>query len=209
MLAQAASSSKSPALNGALDAQRAAVSAQYVAVRAHSLALAAPLSAEDQCVQSMSDTSPTKWHLAHATWFFETLVLCPFARPQDAPYRAFDDRFFYLFNSYYEALGPRHPRPARGLLTRPSLGEVMAYRAHVDAAMQDFMAQADAPAWQAALPLVTLGLHHEQQHQELLLTDILHAFSCNPLLPSYLPSGHPQSGPQAHHALASLLSGCG
>ena len=161
--------------------QRAAMANRYAAVRAHSMALAAALSAEDQCVQSMQDASPTKWHLAHASWFFETVVL----QPHVMHYRAFDEQYFYLFNSYYEALGPRHPRPMRGLLTRPSLGQVMAYRAHVDAAMQDFIEQADAAVWQTALPFITLGLHHEQQHQELLLTDILHAFSCNPLLPPY------------------------
>lgn len=207
VLAQSAFSSIIPALNGVLDAQRADMSAQYQVVRDHSLALAAPLSAEDQSVQSMPDASPTKWHLAHTTWFFETLVLCPFDRSHNAQYRAFDERFFYLFNSYYEALGPRHPRPARGLLTRPNLSEVMAYRAHVDAAMQDFIAQANASTWQAASPLLALGLNHEQQHQELLLTDILHAFSCNPLLPSYLHCDdlHPVKPP--HHALASLLCG--
>ena len=154
---------------------------RYAEVRAHSLALAAPLSAEDQCVQSMPDASPTKWHLAHTSWFFEAMVL----RPHLAGYQPFDPRFFYLFNSYYEALGPRHPRPMRGLLTRPSVDEVRAYRAHVDAAMQSFMAGCDAELWAAVEPTVTLGLHHEQQHQELLLTDILHALSCNPMLPAY------------------------
>jgi len=150
-------------------------------VRAHSIALAAPLSAEDQCVQSMPDASPPKWHLAHTSWFFEAVVLSAHAQG----YRAFDERFFHLFNSYYEALGPRHPRPQRGLLTRPSLAEVHAYRAHVDTAMQAFIVAADPAAWEAASGLVELGLHHEQQHQELLLTDILHALSCNPLLPAY------------------------
>ena len=109
---------------------------RFQAVRAHSLALAAPLSAEDQCIQSMPDASPTKWHLAHTTWFFETVLLQPHA----AGYRAFDPRFHYLFNSYYEALGPRHPRPQRGLLTRPSLDEVHAYRRHVDEAVQALLA---------------------------------------------------------------------
>jgi len=167
--------------------QRAVVSRRYAALRAHSLALAAPLSAEDQCVQSMPDTSPTKWHLAHTSWFFESVVLQPHA----AQYQAFDAHFFYLFNSYYEALGPRHPRPLRGLVTRPSLAEVIAYRAHVDAAMQAFIVQADAAVWQIALPLITLGINHEQQHQELLLTDILHAFSCNPILPAYQAGSAP------------------
>jgi ergothioneine biosynthesis protein EgtB len=157
------------------------VAARYAAVRSHSLALAAPLSAEDQCVQSMPDASPTKWHLAHTSWFFEAVVLAPHA----AGYRPFDPHFFHLFNSYYESLGPRHPRPQRGLLTRPPLAEVHAYRAHVDAAMAAFVDRADDASWSAAAGLVELGLHHEQQHQELILTDILHALSCNPLLPAY------------------------
>ncbi|RZI77309.1 MAG: ergothioneine biosynthesis protein EgtB [Variovorax sp.] len=151
---------------------------RYRAVRAHSLALAAPLSVEDQCIQSMPDASPTKWHLAHTTWFFETVLLQPHADG----YRPFDTRFHYLFNSYYEALGPRHPRPQRGLLTRPSVDEVRAYREHVDAAVLSLLDQ-ELRAELAAI--VTLGLQHEQQHQELLVTDILHALSCNPLLPAY------------------------
>jgi len=146
----------------------------FCAVRAHSEALAAPLSAEDCSVQSMPDASPVKWHLAHTSWFFETVILS-----KQAGYKPFDPRFAFLFNSYYEALGPRHPRPRRGLLTRPSLEEVYAYRAHVDAAI----AQAcKNPEWENA---ITLGLHHEQQHQELILTDIKHAFFSNPLLPAY------------------------
>jgi ergothioneine biosynthesis protein EgtB len=160
---------------------RETLAARYAEVRAHSLALAAPLSAEDQCVQSMPDASPTKWHLAHTSWFFEAVVLAPHA----PGYRAFDPRFSHLFNSYYESLGPRHPRPQRGLLTRPSLDEVHAYRAHVDAATESFIRGAGAQAWQAAALLVELGLNHEQQHQELILTDILHMLSCNPLLPAY------------------------
>lgn len=147
------------------------------ATRAHSLALAAPLSDEDAQLQSMPDASPAKWHLAHTTWFFETLVLAPHL----PGYRVFDDRWPRLFNSYYESLGPRHARPQRGLLSRPSLAEVKAYRAHVDAALADLLPTAPP----AALGLIELGCHHEQQHQELLLTDILHAFSCNPLLPAY------------------------
>jgi ergothioneine biosynthesis protein EgtB len=160
---------------------RQGVAQRYAQVRSHSSALVAPLSAEDQCIQSMPDASPTKWHLAHTSWFFEAVVLCAHA----AGYAPFDERYFYLFNSYYEALGPRHPRPQRGLLSRPPVDEVMAYRAHVDAAMQRFMSECDGAVWDRALPLITLGLHHEQQHQELLLTDILHALSCNPLLPAY------------------------
>jgi ergothioneine biosynthesis protein EgtB len=161
--------------------QRADCAERFAQVRAESLARAAPLSAEDQCIQSMPDASPTKWHLAHTSWFFEAVVLVPHA----PGYQPFDTRFFHLFNSYYESLGPRHPRPQRGLLTRPSLQEVHAYRAHVDAAMARFIADADAQRWQAAAPLVELGLQHEQQHQELILTDILHALSCNPLLPAW------------------------
>lgn len=168
-------------------APRHAAAHRYAEVRAHSLALAAPLSAEDQCIQSMPDASPVKWHLAHTSWFFEAVVLQPHA----GGYRAFDPRFFYLFNSYYEALGPRHPRPRRGLLTRPALAEVHAYRVHVDQAMQDFLLQCDEATWATVQPLVTLGLNHEQQHQELILTDILHAFSCSPLLPAYQSADTP------------------
>jgi len=159
-------------------------------VRAESLARAAPLSAEDQCIQSMPDASPTKWHLAHTTWFFETVLL----QPHLSGYRAFDERFNYLFNSYYEALGPRHPRPQRGLLTRPTRDEVLAYRAHVDEGVERLLeaaARPDDALWRAIEPIVSLGLQHEQQHQELLVTDILHAFSCSPLLPAYQPASAP------------------
>jgi ergothioneine biosynthesis protein EgtB len=167
--------------------RRSDLALRFGQLRAHSLALAAPLSAEDQCVQSMPDASPTKWHLAHTSWFFEALVLVPHL----AGYQPFDPRFFHLFNSYYESLGPRHPRPQRGLLTRPALPEVLAYRAHVDSAMQRLLANAGGEAWEAAAPLVELGLNHEEQHQELILTDMLHALSCNPLLPAYQPHHAP------------------
>jgi ergothioneine biosynthesis protein EgtB len=164
----------------------------YDEVRRYSLALAEPLSAEDQGVQSMPDASPTKWHLAHTSWFFETVVLKPYA----GAYRPFDERYAYLFNSYYEALGPRHARPQRGLLTRPSLQEVQAYRRHVDEAVFALLDSADEQQLAVVEPLITLGLHHEQQHQELILTDILHAFSCNPLLPVYRPrAGEPVPRP--------------
>ena len=156
------------------------LSARYSALRQHSLQIAAPLSDEDQCVQSMPDASPTKWHLAHTSWFFENVVLLPFV----PGYQGFDEAFAYLFNSYYEALGPRHPRPQRGLLTRPSLTQVLAFRQHVDAAMQQVLCQAENLSPQV-LALVELGLNHEQQHQELMQTDILHLLSCNPLLPAY------------------------
>ncbi|MEF7616831.1 ergothioneine biosynthesis protein EgtB [Aquincola sp. MAHUQ-54] len=167
---------------------------RYAAVRRHSLALAEPLSPEDQCVQSMPDASPTKWHLAHTTWFFETLVLQP-----DAPgYRPVDPRYGYLFNSYYEALGPRHPRPQRGLLTRPTQAEVLRYRQAVDEAMLAFLPHAGPGALQA----VELGLHHEQQHQELMLTDLKHLLSANPLHPAYLPAPPAAARPAAPQASA-------
>jgi ergothioneine biosynthesis protein EgtB len=162
------------------------LAARFVAVRGRSLDLAAPLSAEDQCVQSMADTSPTKWHLAHTTWFFETVVLAA----HSPRYRVYDERFAHLFNSYYECFGARHPRPQRGLLTRPSLDEVHAYRAAVDAALLEFVAGADADTRAAATPLVELGLQHEQQHQELLLTDIQYTLSLNPIAPA-MRAGEP------------------
>ncbi|MCP1468873.1 ergothioneine biosynthesis protein EgtB [Sphingobium sp. OAS761] len=152
------------------------LSTQYRDVRALTLALAAPLSDADATVQSMADASPAKWHLAHVTWFFETFIL----RDHVPGYRAFDPGYAYLFNSYYEAEGPRHARPMRGLLTRPSLEEVCAYRAHVDDALLRALPMLRAPA----RPLLALGLHHEQQHQELLLTDIQHLFAQNPLEPA-------------------------
>jgi ergothioneine biosynthesis protein EgtB len=143
-----------------------------------SLELAAPLTAEDQTVQAMDDASPTKWHLAHTTWFFETMVLRPFL----PGYRPFDERYAYCFNSYYEALGARHPRPQRGLLTRPSAADVIAYRHHVDEALERLLGS-DRPDGVASL--VELGINHEQQHQELILTDILSLFALNPLKPAY------------------------
>ncbi|WP_339689175.1 ergothioneine biosynthesis protein EgtB [uncultured Parasphingorhabdus sp.] len=146
-------------------------------VRNHSVRLADGLSDADATAQSMDDASPTKWHLAHISWFFETFLL----RDHVAGYQLFNEAYPYLFNSYYEAEGARHARPERGLLTRPSLAEVMAYRSHVDNAMTEAMAGFS----DELLDLVELGLHHEQQHQELLLTDILHLFSRNPLKPAY------------------------
>lgn len=168
-----------------LNEDRQALLDRLLAVRAESLARAARLTPEDQCVQSMPDASPTKWHLAHTSWFFEAVVLAP----HQPGYRAFDERFAHLFNSYYESLGPRHPRPQRGLLTRPGHAEVLRFRAHVDEALARFAQEAGAQAWAAAEPLLALGLQHEQQHQELMYTDILHAFWCNPLLPAVLPAG--------------------
>ncbi len=153
---------------------------RFEAVRALSVALAAPLSDADATVQSMPDASPTKWHLAHTTWFFETFVL----RDHVPGYALHDERFPFLFNSYYEAEGRRHARDRRGMVTRPTLDEVLAYRAHVDAVLA--AAFADLP--EAARSLVALGCHHEEQHQELLITDILHLFSENPLEPAIWPA---------------------
>jgi ergothioneine biosynthesis protein EgtB len=156
---------------------------RYRSVRARTEELAAPLSPEDQSVQSMPDASPTKWHLAHTTWFFETVVLAS-ALPG---YKPFDAKFGYLFNSYYEGLGPRHPRPLRGLLSRPSCDEIVSYRRHIDAAMAKLLGDLD-PQHPAAIRTI-LGLHHEQQHQELILTDIKHAFFSNPTFPVYRAGG--------------------
>ncbi len=155
-----------------------AVLEPFHAVRSHTEALAAALTPEDQCIQSMPDASPAKWHRAHTTWFFEQFVL----QPQAPGYRPYDDAFSFLFNSYYEAVGARHPRATRGLVTRPDVEQVGRYRAHVDAAMGALLDADSSPEHAPALrALVTLGLHHEQQHQELLVTDMLHAFAQNPL----------------------------
>ncbi len=167
-------------------AETAALPWRYRTVRGWTEQLVASLTDEDQCVQSMPDASPAKWHRAHTTWFFEQFVLGVFA----ANYQAFDSDFAYLFNSYYEAVGPRHPRPARGLLTRPSAERVGEFRRHVDAAMLRLLARMP----NEAMTLVELGLHHEQQHQELLLTDMLHAFAQNPLAPAVLPGWHEPVG---------------
>ncbi|MXX42573.1 MAG: ergothioneine biosynthesis protein EgtB [Acidimicrobiales bacterium] len=154
----------------------------YRSVRAHTDALTAPLSDEDQCIQTMPDVSPTKWHRAHVTWFFETF-LC---KPHLDGYIEHDPAFGFLFNSYYETIGKRHPRPERGNLSRPSCAEITAYRRYVDMAMERLLCGGIAPG---IADLVTLGLHHEQQHQELILMDIKHVLSCNPALwPAYRES---------------------
>lgn len=161
--------------------------ARYRLVRQASESLTRSLTAEDMSAQSMPDASPTKWHLAHTTWFFETFVLTP----RLDGYKVFDARFSYLFNSYYEAVGPRQPRPARGMLTRPSFADVLSYRAYVDAAMTRLLAaEADA----ALEDLIDLGLAHEEQHQELILMDILHLFAQSPLSPAFVPPRAPASG---------------
>lgn len=172
---------------------------RFFATRALTAALAAPLSDADATVQSMDDASPAKWHLAHVTWFLESFVL----RDWIAGYRVYDDSFGYLFNSYYESEGARHARPSRGLLTRPSLNQIMEYRAHVEAAV--------ASAWnnlpEPALHLMELGIQHEQQHQELLLTDILHLFSLNPTLPAYWPAPVMRTAPVQNVAPIAWIEG--
>ena len=160
---------------------------RYSAVRQATEALTRSLTPEDQLAQSMPDASPTKWHLAHTTWFFETFLLSPHLEG----YRPFDPRFHYLFNSYYEALGPRQPRPQRSLLTRPSLVDVLAYRAHVDEAMERLLDRDPA----GLADLLDLGLAHEEQHQELILMDILHLFAQSPLQPAYAPPRTAAPGP--------------
>lgn len=162
-----------------VDATALAQAEAYRRVRSLTERLAAPLSAEDQTVQSMPDVSPTKWHRAHVTWFFETFLLKPY-RPG---YREFDPRFGFLFNSYYEGVGARYPRAERGNVSRPGVAEVGAYRAYVDRHMIDLVAELDDDHPAAAL--IELGLHHEQQHQELLLMDIKHVLSRNPAFPAY------------------------
>jgi ergothioneine biosynthesis protein EgtB len=154
----------------------------YRSVREATTRLGAPLSDADATVQSMPDASPAKWHLAHTTWFFERMIL-----EQNLPgYRAFDPQFNFLFNSYYESVGARQPRPRRGMLTRPSLETVYAYRDHVDRAMASLIQDDLRPA---VAELIELGCNHEQQHQELLLTDILHLFAQNPVRPAYKDPG--------------------
>ena len=152
-------------------------------VRARTEELAAHLPPEDQVVQSMEDASPVKWHLAHTTWFFEQFLLVPTL----TGYRVFDPDYAFLFNSYYEAMGARHARPRRGMLTRPTVSEVAHFRSHVTAGLIEMADSCDDRTWSELAPLIELGCSHEQQHQELLLTDLLHAFSCNPLKPAYHP----------------------
>ncbi|HEY4210869.1 MAG TPA: ergothioneine biosynthesis protein EgtB [Steroidobacteraceae bacterium] len=166
---------------------RDSVADHFRQVRDATVELCEPLEDEDYVAQSMPDASPTKWHLAHTSWFFEEFVLQPGA----ADYRFYDDRFRYLFNSYYNAVGPMHERPRRGVISRPTVAEVLAYRTHVDEQMQRFLSSSrftrasESPAGESLRERIVLGLHHEQQHQELLLTDLKHLFSCNPLLPAY------------------------
>jgi ergothioneine biosynthesis protein EgtB len=181
---------------------RAEARAAFRAVRAETERRAAALSAEDQIVQSMADASPTKWHRAHTTWFFEQFLLTPHL----ADYRAYDPQFAYLFNSYYVAAGPRHARPKRGLLTRPDVAAVARFRAHVDDAVERLLVGADEAALPDVLRILEIGFNHEQQHQELILADILHAFAQNPVAPVYDARWQPPQ-PQARMGFVDLPAG--
>ncbi len=187
------------------DTDPAGLAARYGRVRARSVALAAPLSPEDAMVQSMEDASPAKWHLAHTTWFFERFVLG--ARDGYVPV---DAQWDFLFNSYYQSVGPMHARPSRGLVSRPSLGQVLDYRAEVDARIARRVDAGDIDRDDARVLL--LGTHHEQQHQELLLTDIKHAFFCNPMAPAYrddLPASRGAATPLRWIARDEAIAGIG
>jgi ergothioneine biosynthesis protein EgtB len=183
-----------PAADPRSDAELLA--AAFRVVRSETERRAAPLSAEDQLVQSMPDASPIKWHRAHTTWFFEQFLLVPHVKG----YKPFHPDFAFLFNSYYVTAGPRHARTHRGVVTRPSMDEVTAYRAYVDAAMEKALLSADDALLATLAPLIEIGVNHEQQHQELMLTDILHAFSLNPVSPAYDATWHwPASKRSAGH----------
>lgn len=171
-------------LSGTKRLSREALLARYEQVRAATESLSAPLTPEDQMLQSMEDASPTRWHRAHTTWFFKTFVL----KPHAPHYQPIDPIYDYLFNSYYQAVGPQYPRPNRGLVSRPSVEEIGIYRAHVDDALVSFAHATDAATWSTIAPLIELGLHHEQQHQELLVTDLKHALSFNPMWPAVYPA---------------------
>lgn len=173
-------SSTTSSVRPAVSIPAEALPARYREVRAATERLCEPLSAEDCALQSMADASPAKWHLAHTSWFFETFILAH----ELADYRPFHPKFRILFNSYYNTVGEQHPRPNRGLLTRPSLERVFAYRKHVDDEVLGLLDKTDASR---LAELLELGLHHEQQHQELILMDIKHLLSCNPLYPAYKP----------------------
>jgi ergothioneine biosynthesis protein EgtB len=169
--------SEHPVLTGSLES----LAVSFEEVRSVTERLCAPLEIEDYGVQSMPDASPAKWHLAHTTWFFETFVLAPY----DLEYRTFDPQLGYLFNSYYNTVGPYWPRTQRGLLSRPTVAEVFRYRSHVDASLLRLLRERDGIVTPEVRARIELGLNHEQQHQELLLTDLKHAFACNPLRPTY------------------------
>ncbi len=192
-----------PGIRRPVDEARADWVRDFRRVRAETEARAAHLSVEDQIVQSMADASPTKWHRAHVTWFFEQFLLVP----HDPSYRVFDQRFPFLFNSYYVAAGPRHARPQRGLITRPNGEEVSAYREHVDAAVVRLIEQVPAQVADRIFEIVEIGIHHEQQHQELLLTDILHAFAQNPTNPIYNTNWRPPRAAQGPRGFVEAPAG--
>ncbi|MGF1508679.1 MAG: ergothioneine biosynthesis protein EgtB [Myxococcota bacterium] len=183
--------------NNTLERSRAI--SRLTSVRSTTVSLSDDLTPEDMVVQSMPDVSPTKWHLGHTTWFFETFVLAPFA----SNHRAFDASFGYLFNSYYEAMGARQPRPLRGLLSRPGVERVLEYRREIDRRLIQLVEDAAERDWAEISRRITLGLHHEQQHQELLLMDIKHVFSSNPLQPVFRAPA--ESRPSASAAPARFL----
>ena len=155
---------------------------QYKTVRSFTETLCQPLTAEDYVIQSMPDVSPTKWHLAHVSWFWETFLLIPTV----PDYQTLHPQYAYLFNSYYNTLGQRHCRPKRGLISRPTVQQVYEYRHYIDEHVLNFLGRADEKQLASLLPIMLVGLNHEQQHQELMLTDIKHVLSCNPLYPAYV-----------------------
>ncbi len=169
----------------------------YHRIRQDSMLLCEPLETEDFCIQTMPEVSPPKWHLAHTSWFFETLLLKPFAKN----YKEFHPKFAVLFNSYYDTIGEYHPRHQRGLLSRPSINEVYKYRHHVDKAMHELLLNSHHRDSKTITSRTILGLNHEQQHQELLLTDIKHIFASNPLRPAYKKAS---AAPQDQHNADTL-----
>ncbi|HEY3445875.1 MAG TPA: ergothioneine biosynthesis protein EgtB [Myxococcales bacterium] len=175
----------------------------YLTVRAATEALCKPLKPEDYVVQSMPEASPAKWHLGHTSWFFETFLL----REQLRGYELHDPEYPFLFNSYYEAAGARIARASRGMLTRPTVEQVLAYRHHVDERMEALLRGLDESRLSDLVPAILLGLHHEQQHQELLLTDLKHAFSLNPLQPAYQALPTPREGELTPHSWAAFPEG--
>ncbi len=182
---------------------RASLDRQFAEVRKQTMSLVLPLEVEDFVVQSMPDVSPTKWHMAHTTWFFETFVLTPFV----AGYKPYNPQYGFLFNSYYLQVGQMHARERRGVLSRPTVSEITAYRLSVDECIRGLLANAPAADWEELSRRVVLGLHHEQQHQELLLMDIKHVLSCNPLKPAYDRSGDSSSAGQDPSLVMQAVAG--
>jgi ergothioneine biosynthesis protein EgtB len=175
-----------------VDAQ--ALLEQYQATRRFSEKICEPLVPEDYVIQTMPEASPTKWHMAHTTWFFETFVL----KPHNSNHHPMHPQYAFLFNSYYNAAGKMHSRPQRGLISRPTVKATFEYRKHVDSAVQKLLEDANEHTLQTAAPLITLGINHEQQHQELMLTDIKHVFWMNPLRPAYRDYVHPAGAAPPH-----------